>query len=214
MKADLGSNTEERLLVAFKEGSRTSFDQIYDQLYPSLYNYGYRLCQNDELVKDCIQNVFIEIWQKRDRLEKIQALKFYLFKILRRKIFADLDQLVKAEKRLQLASLSRDDFFLHFRVGELETEHQIPEEHIRKLSKAIGNLTTRQKEAVMLKFYENLTYAEISEVMELKDAKYARQLVYRALDELRDSLAIEQGISHYGMLFYQLMSLELLNAVS
>jgi len=68
MKADLGSNTEERLLVAFKEGSRTSFDQIYDQLYPSLYNYGYRLCQNEELIKDCIQKVFIDIWQKRDRL--------------------------------------------------------------------------------------------------------------------------------------------------
>lgn len=214
MKADLASNTEERLLKAFKEGSQSSFDLIYDQLYSPLYNYGYRLCRNEELVKDCIQNVFIEIWQKRTSLGEIHALRYYLFKILRRKIFASLEQAEQAENRLKVAALSRDDFFLRFQVEELETEHEVPEELIHKLSRTIGQLTARQKEAVMLKFYENMTYAEISEVMDLKDAKYARQLIYRALDELRDAFSVEYGISHYGILFYQVMSVELLRSIT
>lgn len=214
MKAELSSATEKRLLLAFKEGSRTSFDQIYEHLYPSLYNYGYRLCRNEELVKDCIQNVFVEIWRKRERMGEVHALRFYLFKILRRKIIAELEQGLKAENRLKIAVLSRDDFFLHFRSQELEKQYEIPEEIVRKLSLAISQLTARQKEAVMLKFYENLTYAEISEVMALKDAKYARQLVYRALDELRHAFSVAHGISHYGILFYQLLSLELLKSIS
>ena len=214
MKADLASNTEERLLKAFKEGSQSSFDLIYDQLYSPLYNYGFRLCQNEELVKDCIQNVFIEIWQKRKSLGEIHALRYYLFKILRRKIFASLEQVAQAENRLKVAALSRDDFFLRFQVEELETEHEVPEELIHKLSRTISQLTARQKEAVMLKFYENLTYAEISEVMDLKEAKYARQLIYRALDELRDAFSVEYGISHYGILLYQLISVELLRTIT
>jgi RNA polymerase sigma factor (sigma-70 family) len=213
MKADFASNTEKRLLKAFKEGSQSSFDLIYNQLYTPLYNYGYRLCQNEELVKDCIQNVFIEIWQKRTSLGEIHALRYYLFKILRRKIFANLEQMSQAESKLKIAALSQNDFFLRFRTDKLETEHEVPEELVRKLFRAISQLTARQKEAVMLKYYENLTYAEISDVMDLKDAKYARQLVYRALDELRNAFSVEYGISHYGVLLYQVMSMELLRSI-
>ena len=60
------------------------------------------------------------------------------------------------------------------------------------MRQAVQGLSNRKKEAIILKFYENLSYQEISEVMDLQDAKYARQLVYRALDDLRKGLPSEQ----------------------
>lgn len=66
----------------------------------------------------------------------------------------------------------------------------------------------------MLKFYENLSYSEIAGVMDLKDTKYARQLVYRALDELKESLSIEYGISRYASLLYVIASVDLLKTIT
>ena len=214
MKEKFGSETEEKLLLALKDGSESSFDQIYDSLYAALYNYGFRLCGSEDLVKDCIQDTFIEIWEKRHGLEKINSLKFYLFKIIRRKIFAYLDAEAKAENKIKLAILNGGDFLLLFKVDQLEKECELPTVIVRKISKAISQLTARQKEAIMLKFYENLSYSEITGVMDLKDTKYARQLVYRALDELKESLSIEYGISRYASLLYVIASVDLLKTIT
>ena len=65
---------------------------------------------------------------------------------------------------------------------------QLNQENQRKLLRAFGQLTQRQKEAVYLRFYENASYEEIAAVMSLKEVKYARTLIYRALDVLRASI--------------------------
>jgi DNA-directed RNA polymerase specialized sigma24 family protein len=65
---------------------------------------------------------------------------------------------------------------------------KISEENQARLLKAFDLLTKRQKEAVFLRYYDNLEYQEIASIMQLKEVKYARTLIYRALDVLKASI--------------------------
>lgn len=191
---DKTSTTNYELLwSAFREGNREAFEAIYQSLFPILYSYGYRLCQRDDLVKDCIQTIFVEIWQKRDRMPELHATRYYFLKIMRRKIFSipdfyptEITYNFQTPLPTQPGTHSLQDFY-----NPLD-ESSFSKSLIKMMNQAVQDLSNRKKEAIILKFYENLTYQEISEVMDLQDAKYARQLIYRALEDLRKALPPEQ----------------------
>lgn len=189
MKEQTSSTTEEYLWVAFREGSENAFDLIYGKMFPVLFHYGYRLCGDEELVKDCIQNIFVEIWQKRDQVKEVHSLKYYFLKIMRRKLFKELES--------KKNDTARSNFIMYVQKEEnrldnsLADAYELEHDHVikvKRIKELVGKLSDRKKEVILLKFYENLSYTEISEVMGLRDPKYARQLLYRSLDELRKNL--------------------------
>jgi len=171
---------------AFKAGSGPAFDRMYEAYFAALYGYGSRLCGDKELVKDCIQVLFVELWYHRGQLADVRNIKYYLYRCLRRKIFRVYHQ----EKRLVPAGdlQERYPFGVAFSHELLLVTDQLNQENQRKLLRAFRLLTQRQKEAVYLRFYENAPYEEIASVMGLKEVKYARTLIYRALDVLRASI--------------------------
>jgi RNA polymerase sigma factor (sigma-70 family) len=175
-----------QLWQAFKAGSEKAFDQIYATCFSALYGYGTRLCSDKDLVKDCIQSLFVELWHYRLQVADVRSVKYYLYRCLRRKII----RVYNEEKRL----LHSDDlpegyhFEVTFSHELLLVTDQLNEENQHKLLRAFGLLTQRQREAVYLRFYENASYESIASIMSLKEVKYARTLIYRALDVLRASI--------------------------
>ena len=175
------------LWIAFQNGSQKAFETIYQLLFPVLYNYGYRLCQDEEQVKDCIQTIFMEVWQRRDCAPDTHSLKYYFLKIMRRKLFKCLDKRsINYSSPLFLEFLRNSTTTLFpFALPVADSEDEFSPLLVQKIQLAMEKLSGRKREAIILKFFENLTYDEISEVMELKSTKYARQLIYRSLDELK-----------------------------
>ncbi|MEM8966877.1 MAG: RNA polymerase sigma factor [Bacteroidota bacterium] len=201
------TNTNYELLWSdFRKGDKKALETIYQSLFPILYNYGYRLCQRDDLVKDCIQTIFIEIWQKRDRMPVIHSTKQYFLKIMRRKIFA-APNFYPTEVIYNFHPLLPTDPIREF-YNPLD-ESAFSKSLVKTMKKAVQSLSNRKKEAIILKFYENLSYSEISNVMDLQDAKYARQLIYRALEDLRKALPSEQRKKIPTRLVYSFLSLAL-----
>jgi RNA polymerase sigma-70 factor (ECF subfamily) len=183
----------ELLWSAFRGGDREAFETIYQSLFPILYGYGYRLCQRDDIVKDCIQTIFVEIWQKRDRMPDVKATKHYFLKIMRRKIFSTPNlHPTGVTYGFSIPSPDQHDLSSFQEFYNPLDESDFSKSLVKMMRKAVQGLSNRKKEAIILKFYENLSYQEISEVMDLQDAKYARQLVYRALEDLRKGLPFEQ----------------------
>ncbi|MEQ9437572.1 MAG: sigma-70 family RNA polymerase sigma factor [Cyclobacteriaceae bacterium] len=184
------TTTDEHVWLAFREGSEHAFDAIYEVLFPVLFNYGCRLCQDKEVVKDCIQNIFIEIWQKRSQVKEVRSLKHYFLKIMRRKVLNDIKS--RQKDRLESFSFCLEgdpmDQLLYFMPQSPELDGETSSIASKGVKVSVDKLSSRKKEVILLKFYENLTYTEISEVMELKEPKYARQLLYRALEDLRKDL--------------------------
>ena len=171
---------------AFKNGDETSFISIYTQYFPVLFNFGHQFTKDKELVKDLIQDLFIELKQKRKTLGNTNSIKFYLLKSYRRKLLYH----IKREK----LNTSKEQTFIKD-TFEIELTHesrlinaQLNDEIKAKLNMALNNLTERQREILIYFFHEGLSYEEITSIMEFSRIEYARVLMSRSLSKLRGIL--------------------------
>src|SRR5438045_1549703 len=83
---------EEQLWLAFKGGDEQAFAKIFHLHYKKLCNYGFKIIPNKDVVKDCVQDLFISLWNNREKLEYTGAINFYLIKSLRGKILRLLNK--------------------------------------------------------------------------------------------------------------------------
>ena len=167
---------------AFKGGDREAFDNLFRQYYPILLQYGFRVCPDKNVVDDCIQDLFIELWQSKTS-NPIQSVRAYLLKALKYKIFKYLRGVHIIDRADEVSEntgfeISHDDFIITEEEKVLTT---------KKLIEAVNQLPNRQKEIIYLKIYQALSYEEISEVMNI-NYQAARNLFYQSIKSLREVL--------------------------
>jgi RNA polymerase sigma factor (sigma-70 family) len=167
----------------FRTGDEKSFEKIYRIYVQPLYKYGSKFTYDKELVLDCIQEVFVDLFIYRQNLGETNNIRLYLFKSLKRKI-------IRSNQNNNLIQLFPDDelpFLSHY-----SSEQEIPDledetGRIYELTKALKMLSPRQKEAIYLRFVCELSYEEICHVLNL-NYQSVRNLVHRAIEKLRKIL--------------------------
>ena len=169
---------------SLKEGSYTAFEKIFKSYYPSLLSYGLRFNKDEEEIKDCIQILFLNIWERKEFLGSSDSIRNYLLASLRRLI------LKRIKKSIPFVELDFDDANFHIELSfESQMIHdQTLRENIIFLQNAIQNLPDRQKEALYLKFYNDQSFADIAAVMNIT-TRAVYKLIYKALDSLNEELA-------------------------
>jgi RNA polymerase sigma factor (sigma-70 family) len=173
---------QRRLWKSFTEGGEMGLRKIMKKYYGTMFNYGCKFSKNDDYIKDCIQEVFIALWQYRERLDLPDSIKAYLLTALRRKMLANR---VKAE----LISLEDDKVSDGlFSLDPSPERSLIDDEDVavqgRLVSELLDKLSTRQREVVYLKFYQGLTREEIAKVMGLSQQSVSN-LLQKAIHSLR-----------------------------
>lgn len=158
------------------------------QLYAnSLYNYGSKFTADKDLIKECIQELFVTLWTRKNLLGEPLSVKNYLFKAFRLSLF-------KKGKLLQRQSSYEEtehyDFNASLTIEETIIEGENNAEMQQRLQLTLNQLTSRQREAIFLKFYEGLSYNEIAEVMNIS-VKGTYKVVARAIEALREKLSPE-----------------------
>lgn len=171
----------------FKSGNEAAFIQIYQQYFEVLFNYGLQFTFDQDLVQDCIQDLFISIRRNRKNLASTTSIKKYLFKAMKRKIVLQL----KRKKSVDLRHQKAIQFEIEFSVEDRIINKQLTEEMTLQIKKSMEQLPQRQREAIYYYFYENMNYQEIAEIMKLSQIKSARNLIYKAISQLRSTLIIE-----------------------
>jgi len=172
------SKSDKEIWRDFKNGDEDAFNYIYRTNTERLFNYGYQYTKNKELVKDCIQNLYIELRNNRKKLPEVNSISAYLYKA----IYWQVKRKVENEKKF-----ISDDGFNESMFGiELSSEEKIIDKEVGKemrehIENILHHLTQKQRKALLLFYKENFTYSEVAEVMGLKSAKSARKLIYRAL---------------------------------
>ena len=78
------------LWIRFKNGNDQALSLIFDLYVNKLFSYGLKLYKDEQLVKDCIQEVFISLIDKRESLLISDKTHLYLFKSLRNKLFDEI----------------------------------------------------------------------------------------------------------------------------
>lgn len=173
--------TDSSLWKAFRAGDEKALITIFDRFAKPMYNYGFKIVGESELVKDSVQELFIEIWQNRSRLGDTDSIKFYLFKSLKRKL---IRVKAKSENRLSVnISIEYNNEISPSHEFVLITE-QLSLERTERVMIMLNKLTKRQYEAMFLRYFEELNGDQIAEIMELsKQAVY--NLIHHALDQLK-----------------------------
>lgn len=173
------SRHEVGIWTDLKKGDKRALSHLYTLYFQKLYNYGVRT-GDSSLTEDCIQDLFIELWYKRDSLSEVKNVKGYLFKSLRRKIIFRLSQRLRVDLHGDLANF---DMELSHRSHYLN--QQIDHEIRCRLGEVMAMLTVRQKEAIFLIYIEELSYEQVSFIMALK-VRTVYNLVHQALSKLKE----------------------------
>ena len=162
-----------------REGSEEALASLMRMYYDALYSYASRFTKDDALIKDCIQEVFISLWQRRNTANNILSFKYYFLRAIKNKVLKAL------HKNLRTTSLAQDGYEFHyeFSIERLIIEKQISEENACRLRKTLSCLSTRQKEIIYLKYYQHLDHGQIAELMNI-----SRQSVYNLLHETINKL--------------------------
>lgn len=174
-------HSDETIWYFFKKGESHGFSLLFKKYYPQLHVYGLKLSNNLELTEDCLQNFFIQLFENRERLGKINSLKAYLFISFKRRL---VKQLQKNQNNIPIseAQLFKKNFT--FSIEEISIKQEIQFLCTSTLATLINELSPRQKEAIYLKYYSGMTTNDIAEVMDMNYQSVLNTL-QKALKKLR-----------------------------
>src|SRR6185503_5953777 len=161
------------LLKRLQQNDSGALAALMGLYYDDLHNYGARFTTDDALVKDCIQEIFISLWQRRETADTILSPKFYLLRATKNKILKSL------HKNNHTAFPTKEyDFSYELSIEQIIIEKQVNEEKVQKLRKTLELLSKKQKEIIYLKYYHHLDPTQIADLMNV-----TRQTVYNLLHE-------------------------------
>lgn len=182
---------ETSIWKSFRAGDEKALEHLIRTNTTSLTYYGRKMVKNDDVIQDCIQDTFIELWKYKNRLKDLTEIKPYLFTCLRRKIIRAL----KKEVYVTLDEhISESLFEVEFSIEDKLIQNEDESDKIKSINKHINSLSKRRKEIIYLKFYENLSNEEIASVMGIK-YQTATNLLHEALTSLRNIIPSQSIIS-------------------
>lgn len=164
-----------------------TFSGLYDSYVNLLFNFGCKITSDRELVKDCIHDIFVKMYNKQIDMENVMNIRSYLYVSLKNKL---CDELRKknhfTDKELEdyqhVSDKNAEDEFIHNEKESFSSQ---------TLTRLMSELSGREREAITLYYLENKKYEDISELMGI-NYQSLRNLIYRGLTRLR-SVAVEKS---------------------
>ncbi|WP_165769916.1 RNA polymerase sigma factor [Flagellimonas pacifica] len=172
----------------FCDGSESAFIKIYNHYFQVLYNLGRQFSGDTDLLKDTLQETFINIRKKRSKLHKVISVKAFLIKCYRNRIITE--QKKRKKSMTMNFSSGSHGFILTPSHESVLISRQFRQEQIEMMQESLNKLTRRQREAIYYFYYNGLSYIQIKDVMGFSSVRAARNLIYRSLTELRKQVEI------------------------
>lgn len=181
----------------FKTGDQEAFAILYNLHIDKLYSYGTKLCKDENIVKDALQELFLELFLKREKIKiASENLKFYLLLALKRNLIKKMQADRKISHNFNEVIDFEPEYSIEFKIMEQEKDEEIN----RKVLNAISMLPAKQKEAIYLRYNESLEYSEIAGILEIT-VESARKQVNRALKTVREIVGNESNTLLFALFF-------------
>ncbi|MBE9462934.1 RNA polymerase sigma factor [Dyadobacter subterraneus] len=181
---NISGNTDPNadMWLKFKSGDAAAFGELAQIHYRALYNYATKFSSDSDFIRDCIQELYLELWERRSFLSETAFVKSYLLKALRHKLIKESLRLKRFKEHKEL-SFDADDADLSIESHIIENEQL--KHQIKRLNQIVSHLTKRQQEIIYLRFYQNLENEDIAQIMSLGRQSVAN-LLYRTIKEIKD----------------------------
>lgn len=173
---------QEEIWSNFRAGDKAAFESVYKLCIDDMFAYGLKLNSNKELVQDCLQQVFIDIYERRNNISQPTDIKFYFLKALKHSIYKKQK---KENKKTHFEDIANLEFNTEYNFEDKRILSEIDAKKKQLIEKAVDSLSNKQREIMYLRFTVGLAYNEISEIV-LIDSNSVRKQVYRAIKKLRN----------------------------
>ena len=175
------SISDSELVDLLTSGDEKAFTQIYERYFGVLYLHAYKILQNEDEVKDILQDLFSTIWIRREQLNINCGLSAYLYKSVRNKIFDTLSH-------KKVVSRFADSLTAFAEEGYMNTDHLVRERELAALiEKGIVSLPEKMRHVFELSRKGNYSHREIAQQLNLS-VQTVRTQVKNALRLLRVKL--------------------------
>ncbi|AKP52975.1 RNA polymerase sigma factor [Cyclobacterium amurskyense] len=194
---DFSSLPEVEIWYLIKSGNQQAFSYIYKTFSKDLYKYGHKFTQDTSLIEDVIQDLFVHIWDLKENISIKNSIKFYLFACFRR----ELIKKVKISNKNESLEEVHSKFKWEMSFLEILDENQIILESHNKISLALDQIPLRQKEAIYLRYIQELSYDEISKLMNVQ-VPSVYNLIFKGLKKLKKILPFSRRSIKIGGLIF------------
>jgi RNA polymerase sigma-70 factor, ECF subfamily len=171
--------SDEALMLEFQGGSRPAFDQLFARYRGPLYGFFRRRLQGDERAEDLMQETFLAVIRGADRYTPTALVRTYLYGIAM--------NLLAAERRKRFRDSPPGA------AASEPTTNDAPDA-VLWIRQALDKLDESEREILMLREYEQLSYADIAELLKLP-VNTVRSRLFRARMALKDHLEPERKIA-------------------
>lgn len=153
-------------------GDTRAFRQIFDALFSNLTKFSFSFVHSKEAATEIVDELFVQLWVKRDDIMKINDLRVYLYTATKN---ASLNYISKKAKQIELEPYEN----LQVQMTDLVSPEQImiSKEMLQKIKEAIDSLPPRCK--LIFKFVreDGLSYSEVAEILGLSIKTIDSQMV-------------------------------------
>lgn len=174
--------SEQEILSNLKTNPDKAMEALFAQYYAFLCQVSYRMLYRREDAEDVVQELFAEIWRKRENINITSSLKSYLHRttINRTLNFLRKKQLERGDDSL-LVQIPSD--------GGQNVQNILDAEDLQELiNQTIADLPEKCRLVFVLIRYENLSYKEVAQTLEIS-IKTVENQMSRALKALRQTIA-------------------------
>lgn len=171
---------ETGLATRFRAGDRAAFDEIVTLHRRTVYRVARRLLRKHEDADEAAQVAFVKAWNARARFRGAAQLRTWLTRIV-----LNVSNSMLSARGAEHVVPDESDWAVSactdpgVRIDRIRLRHE--------LRRAVGGLPPRQREVVMLKVYEDLTYREVAEILELSEGAVKAHL-HQAVSNLKRDL--------------------------
>ncbi|MEO6681255.1 MAG: sigma-70 family RNA polymerase sigma factor [Ginsengibacter sp.] len=184
-------NAASQIWDNLKSGNKSALKELYDLYRTDLVRYGNKINPDEQLIEDAIQETFISIWKYRNSVSMPLSVKNYMIKAFR-------NHLINIIQSRSNTTYTEESIHFSFEIGfdDKIIENEDAGILSAKINSAITKLSNRQREIIYYRFYENLSFEEIGELMEMQ-TRATYKLMARAISSLKDIL----GKNVFNLLF-------------
>jgi RNA polymerase sigma-70 factor (family 1) len=163
------NHTEKALLRQVAHGDRAAFQVLYTSYFAHVQTYIFLFEPSGNCLDELTQDVFVRIWEKRKKLEKVETFKGYLFLITRNVVFNYLRSL-KVQQRVKDLSGAEDS-------GSEESENRLLlKQYYRIVEEAMAKLSPGRRKVLKMSIDEGLSLDEIAARLKISKAGVKKQL--------------------------------------
>jgi len=172
---------QEQIIKECQDGNLDEFGVLYDEYFEKIYNFIYYKIHHKESAEDLTSQTFIKALEKIGNYSPNKGLfSSWIYRIARNKVI-DYYRTRKSEKDISDVWDLKSDQDI---VSDLDTREKLAE-----VSKYLAKLNPEQREIVVMRVWDSLSYQEISEIIEKSEAN-CRMIFSRTMTKLRQEIPL------------------------